>query len=63
MRRINSEVGKCALGATDARERHPRSTGAYPILWKTEIQKILRALGVCVFHSGVPQFLNYPRAI
>ena len=58
MRRIKSQVGKYALGAT-----HPESTGAYPSLWKAEIQKILRTLGVCGSHFGVVQFLNYLRPI
>lgn len=54
MRRIKSEVSKCALGAT-----HPWSTGVYLPLWKTEIQEILGAFGVCISNLGVVQFLNY----
>jgi len=51
--RINSEVGKYALGTINARGHRPGSTGGYPTLCKTEIQKILGALNVCVHHSGV----------
>ena len=63
MHRINSEVGKFALGTVNVRGRRPGSTGGYPILWKSEIQKTLGALNVCVHHSGVLRFLNYFRAV
>ena len=59
VRRIESKISEYALGAN----HHPGHTGAYPIMWKMEIQRILGTVGVrdCCFRALY--FLNYLRGI
>ena len=37
----NLKANECVPGASCSCERHSRSTGACPVLWKMEIQKVL----------------------
>ena len=46
----NMKICKRAPGANYLQERHPGSTGAFPILWKMEIQRILGIFDVCGYH-------------